>query len=183
MLVLETDEPHPDTAATHGSFGDVFDQLFQEAGASHDPPLGIETSMHFVVEPKGGSIPDISAFDNIHAVLITGSCADAHGDDGWILKLIALLRGEFCFLSVSGGEGNKADEHRCMGAETGYPVLGRVFRPSDFMPHAGVYSGVNTRESVGTGAYGDFAFGAGAEVVSHEGGEVISAPDASGSCC
>lgn len=94
-MVLETDEPHPNTRETQGSFGDVLDSLFKKAGDAHDPPLGIETSMHFVVEPKGGRVPDVSEFEDVHALLITGSMADAHGDEEWILKLVRLLRGMF----------------------------------------------------------------------------------------
>lgn len=111
MMVLETDEPHPNTRETQGSFGDVLDSLFKKAGDAHDPPLGIETSMHFVVEPKGGRVPDVSEFEDVHALLITGSMADAHGDEEWILKLVRLLRGmfysscfsplDFCFSSAS----------------------------------------------------------------------------------
>ncbi|KAI5238784.1 class I glutamine amidotransferase-like protein [Aureobasidium subglaciale] len=69
MLVLETDEPHPDTIEEKGTFGEVFDRLFKAAGDNHDPPLGIETAMNMF---------------------------DAHGDDKWIQKLIKLLQG-VCF--------------------------------------------------------------------------------------
>jgi len=96
MLVLETDEAHPDTHKQHGSFGQVLDKLFKNAGDKHDPPLGVETIMRFVVEDKEhreGSVPTLEELEGIHAVLITGSMYDAHGDEEWILKLLALLKG------------------------------------------------------------------------------------------
>lgn len=94
MMVLETDEPHPDDHDEHGSFGHTLDHLFKTAGDRHDPPLGIETAMKFVVEPKGGVMPTIRDMDGVHAVLITGSMYDAHGNDVWIVKLLNFLKGE-----------------------------------------------------------------------------------------
>ncbi|KAI8940458.1 hypothetical protein NX059_004144 [Plenodomus lindquistii] len=93
MLVLETDETHPDTQKETGSFGVVLNELLKEAGESHHPSLGIETAMQYVVEPEGGAIPKIEEIGNdVHAILITGSCWDAHGDDEWIHKLMSLIR-------------------------------------------------------------------------------------------
>ncbi|OAL44092.1 class I glutamine amidotransferase-like protein [Pyrenochaeta sp. DS3sAY3a] len=93
MLVLETDEPHPDTQKEKGSFGVVLNELLRKAGEEHDPSLGIETVMQYVVEPEGGKVPSAEDIgDEIHAILITGSCWDAHGDDEWILKLMAFIR-------------------------------------------------------------------------------------------
>ena len=95
MLVLETDEQHPDDHQERGSFGDVFDSLFKKAGHGHDPPLGVETFMRFVVEEKGGSVPTIEEMENVHAILITGSMYDAHGDEPWISKLVDLIQGTY----------------------------------------------------------------------------------------
>jgi len=98
MLVLETDEAHPDDHDEQGSFGQVLDKLFKTAGDNHDPPLGVETIMRFVVEDKEhreGSVPTLEELEGVHAVLITGSMYDAHGDQEWILKLLELLRGVF----------------------------------------------------------------------------------------
>ncbi|KAI4240726.1 MAG: hypothetical protein L6R40_004971 [Gallowayella cf. fulva] len=92
MLVLETDEQHPDDHRERGSFGDVFDTLFKKAGDEHDPPLGIETVSHFVVEDKGGSVPKLEEMEDVHAILITGSMYDAHGEEPWVLKLVALIQ-------------------------------------------------------------------------------------------
>lgn len=92
MVVFETDEPHPDTQEEKGSFGDVLDKLFKTAGDNHDPPLGIETKMRFVVEPKGGKVPTVDELQDVHAILITGSMFDAHGDEEWIQKLVRLLQ-------------------------------------------------------------------------------------------
>jgi len=91
MLVLETDEVHPETENRKGSFGDIFDRLFQAAAEKHDPPLSIEVDMRFVVEPKGGEVPALEEFEGYQAVLISGSMFDAHGDDEWIEKLLGLL--------------------------------------------------------------------------------------------
>ncbi|KEF63117.1 uncharacterized protein A1O9_01093 [Exophiala aquamarina CBS 119918] len=96
MLILETDEPHPNTMATKGSFGEILDNLFTEAGIKHDPPLGIETDMHYVVEDgteNAGHVPTIEEIPgDTTAVLVTGSMYDAHGNDEWILKLVKLLQ-------------------------------------------------------------------------------------------
>lgn len=93
MLVLETDEPHPETVRRQGTYGAIFDELFTKAGSSHSPPLEIETTMTYVVEDDGGAVPTVSDIGtDVHAILVTGSMYDAHGDDAWILKLLELLR-------------------------------------------------------------------------------------------
>ncbi|PSN59497.1 class I glutamine amidotransferase-like protein [Corynespora cassiicola Philippines] len=93
MLVFETDEPHPETQKEKGSFGEILNELFQSAGEEHDPKLGIETMMQYIVEPDGGAIPKPEEItDDIHAILITGSVYDAHGDDPWIHKLMDLIK-------------------------------------------------------------------------------------------
>ncbi|KAJ1331256.1 glucosinolate gamma-glutamyl hydrolase [Microdochium nivale] len=93
MLVLETDEPHPDTQREKGSFGEVMDELFKEAGEDHDPKLGIETVMMYAVEPDGGRIPSAGEIgEDIHAILITGSVYDAHSDEAWVMKLLHLIQ-------------------------------------------------------------------------------------------
>ncbi|RYP14601.1 hypothetical protein DL765_006272 [Monosporascus sp. GIB2] len=106
MLVLETDEAHPDTQEEIGSYGAIMNELFREAGEQHDPKLGIETVMHFVPEPDGGRVPEPEGIgDDVHAILITGSSYDAQGDDEWILKLMKLIR---CTSSETyGGEPNR----------------------------------------------------------------------------
>lgn len=102
MLVLETDEVHPDTEQQRGSFGDVFNQLFTTAGRNYDPSLEIEADMRYVVEADGGKIPEVKDSEGVRAVLITGSMYDAHGNYEWILKLLKALKGVFS--SVSSGE-------------------------------------------------------------------------------
>lgn len=91
-MVLETDEPHPDTAREKGSFADILHQHFAKAGKTHDPPLGVETDQRFVVTDKGGKVPSFEEFEGFNCVLITGSMFDAHGNDAWILELLDLLR-------------------------------------------------------------------------------------------
>jgi len=92
MMVLETDKPHPETENRKGTFGEILHKHFVDAGEAHDPPLGIETDIRFVVTEKGGNVPKYDEFKDSHALLITGSVYDAHGDDPWILDLLQLLR-------------------------------------------------------------------------------------------
>lgn len=96
MLVLETDDPHPDTQEEKGSFGEVLNEVLSRAGENHDPKLSIETVMHYAVEPRGGRIPEPSEIgEGIHAILITGSVYDAHSNDEWVLKLMKLIKRMF----------------------------------------------------------------------------------------
>lgn len=97
ILVFETDEPHPDTKERRGSFGNIFHEVFTEAGQKHDPPLSVDTDVHYIVEdPENGhhgSVPKLSDIStDVSAILITGSMYDAHGNDDWIQRLIQLLR-------------------------------------------------------------------------------------------
>ena len=96
MLVLETDEPHPDTQEQRGSFGQMFNELFNTAGSKHEPPLAVTTTMKFIVDDpskgKQGHVPTIDEIpEDTRAIIITGSLYDAHGDDPWIRKLLDLL--------------------------------------------------------------------------------------------
>lgn len=100
MVVLETDEPHPDDHHEKGSLGEILHRHFKQAGDRHDPPLGIETDQIFVVKEKGGRIPAVEEFDGVKGVLITGSMYDAHGDEEWILKLLDLLKSEQVSISI-----------------------------------------------------------------------------------
>ncbi|KAF1975162.1 class I glutamine amidotransferase-like protein [Bimuria novae-zelandiae CBS 107.79] len=93
MLVLETDDPHPETQKETGSFGEVLNEVLVSAGEQHDPKLAIETVVHYAVEPRGGRIPEPSEItDEIHAILITGSVYDAHSDEPWVMKLMNLIK-------------------------------------------------------------------------------------------
>lgn len=92
LMVLETDESHPDTQSERGSFGQIVHHHFSQAGAEHCPPLAVETNQVFVVTEKGGRIPKKEELEEYDGLLITGSVYDAHGDDPWILDLLALLK-------------------------------------------------------------------------------------------
>ncbi|KAK4221039.1 putative glutamine amidotransferase [Podospora fimiseda] len=92
MIVLETDEPHRETQSRRGTFGEILHHHFAAAGKAHDPPLGIETDRRFIVTENGGTMPKFSDFEDCHALLITGSVYDAHGDNPWILELLDLLK-------------------------------------------------------------------------------------------
>ena len=112
MLVLETDDPHPDTQEETGSFGEVLNEVLVQAGEQHDPKLSISTIIHYAVEPRGGRIPEPSEItDDIHAILITGSVFDAHSNDAWILKLMNLIKRE----SQNGPVSSITDGYRSMG--------------------------------------------------------------------
>ncbi|KAI0394984.1 class I glutamine amidotransferase-like protein [Xylariaceae sp. FL0594] len=92
MLVLETDDLHPASSEPSG-VGQVLAQLFKDAGDQHEPTLGIETMIRYIIEDKGGRVPSPEEIgDDIHAILITGSMYDAYGEDEWIMKLLDLLR-------------------------------------------------------------------------------------------
>ncbi|KAF7872417.1 hypothetical protein EAF04_003338 [Stromatinia cepivora] len=97
MLVLETDSPHPEVKENKGGYSDILNSLFKKAGKEHDPPLEIETEMHYVVDdPENGHHghpPKVSDIDpSINAILITGTMYDAHGDNPWIKELLHFLR-------------------------------------------------------------------------------------------
>jgi len=96
MLVLETDDPHPEAEEQKGSYGEILDTLFKKAAGNHNPRLEIETDTHFVVDDpendKHGHVPKASEIpESVKAILITGSMYDAHGTDPWILRLMELL--------------------------------------------------------------------------------------------
>lgn len=98
MLVLETDDLHPETQKEKDGFGNVLGELFKEAGDDHKPSLGIETVIRYIIEDKGGSVPKPEEIgDDIHAILITGSVYDAHSNVDWIVKLMDLIRRTYLF--------------------------------------------------------------------------------------
>jgi hypothetical protein len=132
MLVLETDEPHPDTQKEKGSFGDILNELLATAGEAHKPKLGIETMMQYIVEPEGGSIPKKEEItDDIHAVLITGSEWDAHGDDKWILELMDLIRRKFV---KSHRIAIILIKHRSLDPPSRYPLHWNLLRSPNPLP-------------------------------------------------
>ncbi|KAL2145249.1 hypothetical protein VTI28DRAFT_7617 [Corynascus sepedonium] len=92
MMVLETDEPHPETKSRRGTFGEIVHHHFLDAGNAHDPPLGIETDTRYVITEKGGTMPVYEDFENCHALLITGSMYSANGNEPWIQELLDLLK-------------------------------------------------------------------------------------------
>ncbi|KAK9424350.1 putative Glutamine amidotransferase domain-containing protein [Seiridium unicorne] len=100
MMVLETDEAHPDTVKERGSFADILHHHLAKAGRDHNPPMGIDTDQRFVVADKGGKVPKFEEFAGIHSVLITGSCFDAHSDKDWVLELLELLKSEFPTIAI-----------------------------------------------------------------------------------
>ncbi|KFA70251.1 hypothetical protein S40285_07890 [Stachybotrys chlorohalonatus IBT 40285] len=105
LFVLETDE----TAPEQESFAEILHNHMSKAGASHHPPLGIETEQELVVPELGGRVPKYEEFEGYDGLLITGSRYDAHGDDQWIMDLLDLLRElwkrrpAFCFTGVCFG--------------------------------------------------------------------------------
>ncbi|KAK2592290.1 hypothetical protein QQS21_010010 [Conoideocrella luteorostrata] len=73
LMVLETDEPHPDTQSERGSFGQILHHHFSKAGERHHPPLAIETNQVFVVTERGGRMPKREELDGYDGLLITGN--------------------------------------------------------------------------------------------------------------
>ncbi|KAH9901748.1 GMP synthase [Xylariomycetidae sp. FL2044] len=93
IMILETDDPHPEIQDHKGSYSEMLHHHFTKAGRKHRPPLGVETDRRFVVAEKGGAVPKPEEFDGVHSVLITGSMFDADSDEhAWILDLLSLLR-------------------------------------------------------------------------------------------
>ena len=92
MIVLEVDEPHPDDQKEKGTLGEILERHFVKAGKEHDPPLGVEVDMRYIVEEEGGKIPSVEEFEGVRGILITGSTYDAYGDNPWILKLMDLIK-------------------------------------------------------------------------------------------
>ncbi|KAK8605921.1 hypothetical protein V6N13_102686 [Hibiscus sabdariffa] len=64
----------------HGGYYGVFVEMLAEEGETWD-----------VFKVANGEFPDDNEIDGFDGFVITGSCNDAHGDDVWICKLIALL--------------------------------------------------------------------------------------------
>lgn len=99
ILILETDEPHPEIHKSKGSYAEILHEHFSKAGSKHDPPLEVETDIRFVVDDpengKDGKVPREDEVDEgVQGILITGSMYDAHGDERWIKDLMGLLTGE-----------------------------------------------------------------------------------------
>lgn len=137
MLVLETDEPHPEIQKEKGSFGEVLHDLLHHAGKEHDPELGIETMMQYVVEPDGGKIPKAEEItDDIHAILITGSVYDAHSDESWILKLIGLIEcNDFRQRFM-----RRANYPRSLDPSSGHQIYGYLLRSPDTLSYVRIKS-------------------------------------------
>jgi hypothetical protein len=109
VMALETDAVFDTTRARRGTFGDIFNELFASVAAEHDPPLEAETQIRFVVEPEGGSIPDLSELEmyNIQAVCLSGSKYDAFSNDEWIHRLVKWIQGLLSTLCLSHVDGIK----------------------------------------------------------------------------
>jgi hypothetical protein len=95
VLALETDDVLDSTRARRGTFGDIFNELFAAAAATHDTPLQTDTQIRFVVEPEGGAIPGLEELETykIQAVVLSGSKYDAFSEDAWILRLVKWIQG------------------------------------------------------------------------------------------
>ncbi|KAE8672788.1 Cox19-like CHCH family protein [Hibiscus syriacus] len=64
----------------HGGYYGVFVEMLAEEGETWD-----------VFKVANGEFPDDDGIADFDGFVITGSCNDAHGNDVWICKLIALL--------------------------------------------------------------------------------------------
>lgn len=115
LAILETDTPVSGIKAKYGSYGGVFQNLFERALAETDPtqssPAQLEFSFYDVVsEPNRYPKPE-----DIDAVLITGSKASAYENVEWILRLVEYVKG-----LLDGGR------VRVIGVCFGHQILGRV---------------------------------------------------------
>lgn len=157
MLVLETDETHPDTQKEIGGFGEVFNALLVKAGDDHDPPLGIETMMQYIVEPDGGHVPgpqDIP--EDLHAILITGSEWDAHGDDEWIHKLMDFIKCKYIVLATaarsvffSPKSGTLTSTRRHLDTPSRHQIHWHLLWPPDSLPNTRLQGRARTERPVG----------------------------------
>ena len=160
LLMLETDEPHPETQDRKGSFGRIFHDLLTEAGSQPDPPLKITTAMLYIVDDpdndKRGHVPVESAIsEDTTAMLITGSVYDVHGNDRSILQLL--------------------------DKTTTYAVQWRLLWPSNHLTSTWRRGETDCRRTVGTCPYRDGPDAHWAEAVPDERQQAFSAPDTPGS--
>lgn len=167
MLVLETDEPHPDTQKEKGSFGEILNDLLVKAGEAHRPKLAIETVMQYVIEPDGGKIPKKEEItEDIHAILITGSVWDAHGDDEWIHKLMDLIRRR-SFLAKQ--LAYVLTSSRFVDPPSRHSVLWNMLRASDTLPNTRFESRSREERRLGASTFSHHSFRCRSQVIQHIG--------------
>ncbi|TGZ76747.1 class I glutamine amidotransferase-like protein [Ascodesmis nigricans] len=83
-----------------GSIASGFQSLLSRIGQEQHPPLKVDVSSVYVVgdeddpsgERKAGKLPSVGEMAEFDAVLVTGSKHDAHGESGWILRLLGWLK-------------------------------------------------------------------------------------------
>ncbi|KAK2865404.1 hypothetical protein FQN49_003600 [Arthroderma sp. PD_2] len=115
VAVLKCDYPLPKTEAKYRSFGGLFKHLLDESAKTLndpeivDPVAGLDVSEYDVVE---GAYP---ALEDVDAVLITGSKADAFESTPWIVKLV-----EFTAQVLA------QDRVRVIGVCFGHQIIGRA---------------------------------------------------------
>ncbi|KAI0109827.1 class I glutamine amidotransferase-like protein [Daldinia grandis] len=115
LAILEADNPVPGIKAEYGSYGGVFQYLFERACASLEPPQPLSAvlklSFHDIVNHPE-SYPDPETID---AILISGSKYSAYDNDDWIVRLTQYTRR--CL------EGGRV---RVIGVCFGHQIVGRA---------------------------------------------------------
>ncbi|ERT03391.1 GMP synthase (glutamine-hydrolyzing) [Sporothrix schenckii 1099-18] len=125
MAILMADTPLPKTAATYGTYGGVFIDLFRRAvapsGASVESVLAI-TTHDVVADGFESAYPDLAQVD---VVLITGSKHTAFDDTPWIQALVAFTQRT---LATTTPEAKAAGVHpvRMLGICFGHQIIGRA---------------------------------------------------------
>ncbi|TGZ82353.1 glutamine amidotransferas-like protein class-I [Ascodesmis nigricans] len=90
IAVLEADFPLDGTAAKYGSYGGVFGSLLTKAASA----LGWDASQHLQVSHYDVSRNQLfpQSLDDLDAILITGSRANAFDNIPWIVQLVDYTR-------------------------------------------------------------------------------------------
>lgn len=65
----------------YGGYFGIFTEMLGEDGETWDE-----------YRPFAGELPRDDVIGNYDGFVVTGSCSDAHGDDAWILDLLAFLK-------------------------------------------------------------------------------------------
>jgi hypothetical protein len=114
IAILEADRPMPGTTAKYGGYGGVFTSLLHLASSSSPPHPPPQISVFDIVADPPPSPPN-NVEDYFDAVLITGSKADAFGDEDWIVRLVDYVRE-----AVEGGK------TKVLGVCFGHQIIARA---------------------------------------------------------
>ncbi|KAL1888524.1 hypothetical protein Sste5346_009480 [Sporothrix stenoceras] len=125
MAILMADTPLPKTAATFGTYGGVFIDLFRRAVEPSGAPLESVVSItthDIVADGFESQYPDLTQVD---VVLITGSKHTAFDNTPWIQALVEFAKRT---LATTTPEAKAAGVHpvRMLGICFGHQIIGRA---------------------------------------------------------